>query len=158
MPASTTRPTSTPIDVNPRAPDAETWGMSRWSFGPGHRVAVTILMAALAAGAATSAVLGHLVATPVFVVLALFMWRMGGRNYVELRTDELFVRNPVHDWSIPLPSIVSVTPGPLGLSVERTDGSTLLAWAVQKPRTAIARQQRSVADDAADAITARLAA
>ena len=132
--------------------------MDRWTFARPHRIAVSTVTASLAAAAVASAVLGHLVAAPVFVVLAFFMWRMGSRNYVALRDDALFVRNPVHDWSIPLTAITGVTPGPLGLSVQRTDGSTLLAWAVQKPRTAIRHGRRAAADDVADAIAAQAAA
>ena len=83
-------------------------------------------------------------------------WRYAFVPFVALRTSDVLVRNRWGQQVIPYGDIASVHPGYYGTTFRLKTGSSVTAWAVQKPNWASWLHRRTRADDLSDAITERL--
>jgi hypothetical protein len=74
------------------------------------------------------------------------------RPFIEARHEGLIVQNQWRRYDIPWADIKKVTPGYYGLVIERHDGPTVRAWAVQKSNWAAFRNWETRADRVAHEI------
>jgi hypothetical protein len=128
--------------------------------------AIIVVFAGITAALSTAAVAGaqlvrgsnhrldDLLIVGLSLLLTVALWRIGPRNFIEARTEGLFLRNPWREWLISWSSIAGATPGYYGIRIQRCDGPPVVAWAVQKPNVAKWTGRRSRADEVAEAIVA----
>ena len=78
--------------------------------------------------------------------------------YIELRDNDMYIRNRVASTLVPYERVLSVRPGWGGVSITRDDGSTVVVWAVQKANISRILKRRTRADQLSDDIMLRVEA
>ena len=81
------------------------------------------------------------------LAVALSAWRFGLYPRVTATNDGLTVRNPLRTTFLPWTEVLHVSPGYSGLEIDRPNGTTVTAWAVQEANISdwLGRQTRSKA-------------
>ena len=135
-----------------------------WRVARGQRVGSLVMVIAWLA-LTLGVTIGGGVEAGVLVILwsvlplvALMAWRMAFIPYVALTPSAVVVRNRIGTKTIPYADIASAHPGYYGTTIKTRSGSSVVAWAVQKPNWATWFKQQTRADALAAAINQRAAA
>ena len=93
----------------------------------------------------------------VAAVYSLGAYRLALRPSIVAASDRLLIVNPIKTYTARWTQIMKVEPGYHGLSVSLEDGSTIIAWAVQKSNWAQWRKKHTRADEVAHELALRAA-
>lgn len=131
-----------------------------WRVDKSWRVASVLAwigaLAAVVGVAVWSGWLGGLVFAGLMAPGAYFLWRSCFVPYVALEPDCLFIQNRITAVRVPYRDIKQISGGYYGLRIVRTNGTIVMAWAVQKSNFARWLGEHTRSDDVIDAIMARV--
>jgi hypothetical protein len=88
---------------------------------------------------------------------SIHVYRLSVHPRIWATVHGLLVRNPYSTIEVPWAEIKKLSPGYSGLCIQRSDGSEVTAWAVQKSNIANAAGHRTRADAVAEDIARRAA-
>ncbi|NJP91894.1 hypothetical protein HCN51_20930 [Nonomuraea sp. FMUSA5-5] len=110
---------------------------------------IAVMMTNVIARGGSAALVGVLVLTVLTLLLgaaAVRCWLLGVRPAITLTHDQVIVRNPFSAHHLRLTDIATISATPGGIRFLRTDGTTTVAWAVQRSTLARLLGRRTRAD------------
>jgi hypothetical protein len=93
---------------------------------------------------------------PCAALIALGVWRGAFVPSITLTSDGVVIQNPITRVAVPYAKISHVHPGYYGVRINRLDGPTVTAWAVQKTNAAKWSGAGTRADEVSQAILAHV--